>query len=148
MLFGTVYIEIPDMQTGIRTDVEALCAALQAIKLDQEHYETTILQSLLVAVAASVTSGYTEEMGFDDDQVCFCHDCEAGFIATKLDDFKALLRKRMRHVGFDSDFINVSLDDMRLTAALVFLEEFAEDLEEHLEEQIALAYEASEKTKK
>jgi len=148
MLFGNVHIEIPDTQAGIRADVKALCAALQAIYLEQEHYEVTILQSLLITVAAPVTCGYTEEMEFDEDQIAFCHECETDFIATKLSEMRQLLRKDVKHVGFDSEIINVSLDDMRLTAALVFLEEFAEDLEDYFEEQITLTYEPSAKTKK
>lgn len=140
MLFGNIHIEIPDTKTGKRTDVEALCAALEAIHRGQEHYEVTIIQSVLVRAAAPATCAYVEEMGFDPDQLGFCYECEAYFIAEKLPELRSLLRKNIHHVGYDSSEIGITLDDMRLTAALVFLEEFTDDLEEYLEEQVALAY--------
>tara|TARA_B100000745_G_scaffold261530_3_gene185409 strand:- start:1651 stop:2094 length:444 start_codon:yes stop_codon:yes gene_type:complete len=141
MLIGNLHIQIPDGTASTREDVESLCATLDAQRYGQEYLVETTLQSLLIQAVAPVTCTFAEEMDFDLDQIQFCHECEASFIAQALPNLQALILKNVQQVGYDRKEIGVTLDDMRITAALVFLEETSDEFEEFLNGQMATEYE-------
>lgn len=141
MLVGNIHIQIPDVAATTRDAVAALCAALDANRYGQEYLTQTTLQALLIGAVAPVTCTVAEERDFDLDQIQFCHECEASFVEKVLPDLQSLIRKDITHVGYNRKDIGVTLDDMRLTAALVFLEEAADEFEEYLNGQMATEYE-------
>jgi len=142
MLFGNLHIEIIDrLEISVRDITEVLCAALEAVSYKQDYLVMTLLQSLLVHAAASVTCLVVSENDYDIDEEQFCHEIEALAVAASLEKFCSLIKLDIKHARYNLSDIGVSLDDMRLTASLVFLEEFAADYEEYLLEEVSLHYE-------
>lgn len=145
MLVGSHHIEIPDsFNVSTRNTVEVICAALEAMFYEQDYLIETLLQSLLIQEAVPVTCTAVDEHDFDMDQEQFCHECEATFVAFKLPEFSRLITRHITHGGYDVSAIGITVDDMRVAACLVYLEEFSDEYELYLEAQMATEYERSE----
>lgn len=141
MLFGNFHIEIPDQaNASTRSTVEILCAALEAALYEQDHLVTSLLQALLIQEAVSVTHLAVNEHDFNMDQEQFCHECESIFVSEKLPAFVRLATREISHAGYDMKQIGITLDDMRIAACLVYLEEFSDDYEMFIEEQMVAGY--------
>lgn len=144
MLFGNVHIEIPDcFDSKTRDVVEVLCAILEAIEYGQEYLVTNLTQSLLIQEIVSVTTSFVDEHGHNLDQEQFCHSCEASFVDSNIEKFKELVSRKVTPESYNTKSICVPLDDMRMTVALVFLEEFGYDYKAYLENEMAQRYQPS-----
>jgi len=148
MLIGSHHIEIPDsFNVSTRNTVEVICAAREAMFYEQDYLIETLLQSLLIQEAFTVTCMAVDEHDFDMDQEQFCHECEAAFVAFKLPEFMQLITRHISHGGYNVEDIGISVDDMRVAASLVYLEEFSDEYEQYIEEQMATEYERPKRIK-
>ncbi len=145
MKIGAVWVEIPELEPNeldARYIAKLAFEACEAGKYGQKQLTETICRAIVIVTIAPVKESMIYDYDWDIHQETFIEEQETNFIEHAVVEMEEYIYRRLTHKRKKERFMRTSIEDMKLSAVLVYIMSLQELFERFIEEKMALEYEA------
>ena len=146
MHIGSVWIEIPNQDKDTVQEIARCCFdANQAVMHQQIQIAESIFSAVVMLLVNIIRDQIIYKLDWDMHQESFIHEVESNFVIKATSDLLDIAQKRITHKRKKERFARTSIEDLKLSAILIYIMELPDSYEEFLEEKIALEYDHPKK---